>query len=73
MGSLMRSSLTSELSRVSEERGTETSDIFQKEDIQWPQEAFTILESDIAAPYLPKTEMQYTLVLDLDETLVHCS
>jgi hypothetical protein len=31
---------------VTEEKATELSDIFQKEDIQWPQEAFTSIEPD---------------------------
>lgn len=49
------------------------SDIFLKEDIQWPEEAFSVIEQDVTAPFLPPTTLKYTLVLDMDDTLVHCS
>lgn len=42
--------------------------------LQQPERLEDVMEesdSEIPAPYLPATEKAYTLVLDLDETLMH--
>ena len=41
-------------------------------EIAWPNQAFTRIEQSVQTPYLPKESTKpYTLVLDLDETLIH--
>lgn len=37
----------------------------------WPEQAFTLVEQNVTTPYLPPSTKPYTLVLDLDETLIH--
>jgi hypothetical protein len=60
-----------DLSRVTEEHCSESSEVINSDDIAWPDEAFTQIEQNVETPYLPPATKPYTLVLDLDETLIH--
>ncbi len=62
---------TNDLSRVTEEHCSESSEVLNSDDIAWPDEAFTQIEQNVETPYLPNPTKPYTLVLDLDETLIH--
>jgi predicted HAD superfamily phosphohydrolase YqeG len=48
----------------------EHADSLQSDSMLWPEQAFTQMEMGVKAPYLPKSNKP-TLVLDLDETLIH--
>ena len=63
--------MAADLSRVSEEHFSEGSE--QQQEITWPDQAFTQIEQNVKTPFLPpiKNNRKYTLVLDLDETLIH--
>ena len=60
-----------DLSRVTEEHCSESSEVINSDDIAWPDEAFTQIEQNVETPYLPPATKPHTLVLDLDETLIH--
>jgi len=49
----------------------EHADSLNSESVEWPEQAFTQLDTNVKVPYLPPTTRKYTLVLDMDETLIH--
>ena len=69
-----RTGKVSDLSRVTEEYGSELCVSEAVDEVEWPEQCYSEVDQNVEVPYLrEKSRKAYTLVLDLDETLIHFS